>query len=94
MISGKGKGQRKGSILRAEDGTRTRDPDLGKVVLYQLSYFRDYFKNTLPRSLSYPFWGKVVLYQLSYFRNKCYFYKCDCKVTFLFRDDKILSGEN
>ncbi len=30
--------------LRAENGTRTRDPDLGKVVLYQLSYFR---KNTL-----------------------------------------------
>ena len=26
--------------MRAEDGTRTRDPDLGKVVLYQLSYFR------------------------------------------------------
>ena len=25
---------------RAEDGIRTRDPDLGKVVLYQLSYFR------------------------------------------------------
>ena len=24
----------------AEDGTRTRDPDLGKVVLYQLSHFR------------------------------------------------------
>ena len=24
----------------AEDGIRTRDPDLGKVVLYQLSYFR------------------------------------------------------
>ncbi len=22
------------------DGTRTRDPNLGKVVLYQLSYFR------------------------------------------------------
>lgn len=28
------------SVLRAENGTRTRDPDLGKVVLYQLSYFR------------------------------------------------------
>ena len=28
--------------IRAEDGTRTRDPDLGKVVLYQLSYFRNY----------------------------------------------------
>ena len=26
---------------RAENGTRTRDPNLGKVVLYQLSYFRD-----------------------------------------------------
>ena len=26
--------------FRAEDGTRTRDPDLGKVVLYQLSHFR------------------------------------------------------
>ena len=28
---------------RAKDGTRTRDPDLGKVVLYQLSYFRSQF---------------------------------------------------
>ena len=26
--------------MRAKNGTRTRDPDLGKVVLYQLSYFR------------------------------------------------------
>ena len=26
----------------AENGTRTRDPDLGKVVLYQLSYFRNF----------------------------------------------------
>ena len=25
----------------AENGTRTRDPNLGKVVLYQLSYFRN-----------------------------------------------------
>jgi hypothetical protein len=25
---------------RAKDETRTRDPNLGKVVLYQLSYFR------------------------------------------------------
>ena len=33
-----------GHLLRvgAKNGTRTRDPDLGKVVLYQLSYFRDY----------------------------------------------------
>ena len=27
---------------RAENGTRTRDPNLGKVVLYQLSYFRSF----------------------------------------------------
>ena len=28
--------------LGAENETRTRDPNLGKVVLYQLSYFRKY----------------------------------------------------
>ena len=27
--------------LGAKNGTRTRDPNLGKVMLYQLSYFRD-----------------------------------------------------
>ena len=27
--------------IRAENETRTRDPNLGKVVLYQLSYFRN-----------------------------------------------------
>ena len=26
-------------VLGAEDEARTRDPNLGKVVLYQLSYF-------------------------------------------------------
>ena len=31
---------------RAENGTRTRDPNLGKVVLYQLSYFRNYVMNS------------------------------------------------
>ena len=28
--------------LGAENETRTRDPNLGKVVLYQLSYFRGF----------------------------------------------------
>ena len=28
------------NLIRAENETRTRDPNLGKVVLYQLSYFR------------------------------------------------------
>ena len=27
-------------LLRADDGTRTRDPHLGKVMLYQLSHVR------------------------------------------------------
>ena len=27
-------------IKRAEDGTQTRDPQLGRLMLYQLSYFR------------------------------------------------------
>ena len=31
------------SSQRAENEARTRDPDLGKVVLYQLSYFRKSF---------------------------------------------------
>ena len=30
--------------LGAENETRTRDPNLGKVVLYQLSYFRIFTK--------------------------------------------------
>ena len=30
-------------LLRAENGTRTRDLNLGKVALYQLSYFRNLF---------------------------------------------------
>jgi hypothetical protein len=28
------------NLLRAEDGTQTRDPQLGRLMLYQLSYFR------------------------------------------------------
>ena len=36
---------------RAENGTRTRDPDLGKVVLYQLSYFRIIILYTIGASL-------------------------------------------
>ncbi len=39
---------------RAENGTRTRDPDLGKVVLYQLSYFRKKKNNVKRRRLELP----------------------------------------
>ena len=51
----------------AENETRTRDPDLGKVVLYQLSYFRNSGAENETRTRD-PDLGKVVLYQLSYFR--------------------------
>ena len=27
-------------LFRAEDGAQTRDPQLGRLMLYQLSYFR------------------------------------------------------
>ena len=30
-------------IQRAENGTQTRDPQLGRLVLYRLSYFRNLF---------------------------------------------------
>ena len=29
--------------MRAENGTQTRDPQLGRLVLYPLSYFRNLF---------------------------------------------------
>ena len=33
--------------VRAEDGAQTRDPQLGRLVLYQLSYFRDLIDSKL-----------------------------------------------
>ena len=41
----------------AENETRTRDPDLGKVVLYQLSYFRSISK-TCSRGTGLQRYGK------------------------------------
>ena len=37
----KNKSKKISKKIRAENETRTRDPNLGKVVLYQLSYFRN-----------------------------------------------------
>ena len=61
----------------AGNETRTRDPDLGKVVLYQLSYSRrgvtgyciNFGAGNETRTRD-PDLGKVVLYQLSYSRNR------------------------
>ena len=30
------------TFRRAEDGTQTRDPQLGRLMLYRLSYFRNF----------------------------------------------------
>jgi len=38
-------------VWRARNGIRTRDPDLGKVVLYQLSYSRLIFQFKIPNRL-------------------------------------------
>ena len=35
-------------VFRADDGTRTRDPHLGKVMRYQLRYVRDAARKTCP----------------------------------------------
>lgn len=60
-------GQRNG----AEDGTRTRDPHLGKVMLYQLSHFRSITPPPVGGAESQDRTGDTaifsrVLYQLSY----------------------------
>ena len=39
------------TIKRAANETRTRDPDLGKVVLYQLSYCRILLCKDIVKSL-------------------------------------------
>ena len=53
----------------AENETRTRDPDLGKVVLYQLSYFRSISK-TRSRGTGLQRYGKNLKLQIifSFFR--------------------------
>ena len=69
------------SNFGAGNETRTRDPDLGKVVLYQLSYSRlgvlvlaylailsNFGAGNETRTRD-PDLGKVVLYQLSYSRK-------------------------
>ena len=45
--------------MRAENETRTRDPNLGKVVLYQLSYFRNIIRACMPVRKTF---AKVCIY--------------------------------
>jgi hypothetical protein len=52
-----------GLSLRAEDGARTRNIQIGSLVLYQLSYFCIYFEPSLgvePSSI--PYQGIILSY--------------------------------
>ena len=53
-------------MRRAKNGTRTRDPDLGKVVLYQLSYFRK-------QTSKYVQQNKVSKMRLELTRQNCHY---------------------
>ena len=71
---------------RAENETRTRDPDLGKVVLYQLSYFRNLFIRIYERSLRPGnLRACVALHSIS---------KSGCKSTAFFSHDQIFFKKN
>ena len=50
------------TLSGAENGTRTRDLNLGKVALYQLSYFR---KVTFVRLNPYEWTAKLVKFYLT-----------------------------
>ena len=65
-----------GFLSGAKDGIRTRDPDLGKVVLYQLSYSRLYFKSSSLRL------KENLLYRGSKFKDFFCFYKYCYQIIF------------
>ena len=56
--------------FRARDGTRTRDPDLGKVVLHQLSHSRIYYIFTSEKYYSiYLLSCKAFFYTLQFYHT-------------------------
>ncbi len=55
-------------LSRATDGVRTRDPDLGKVVLYQLSHCRVSFLVFL-RTITTILLFLIILLLFYYFTN-------------------------
>ena len=59
----------RGLSIGAENGTRTRDPNLGKVVLYQLSYFRVVFPFTRSISLDCGCKGTTFFLTTKIFRH-------------------------
>ena len=53
---------------RAENETRTRDPNLGKVMLYQLSYFRRSFSKNGCKDKEFPRYSQI------FYTKKAVFY--------------------
>ena len=49
--------------IGAEDGTQTRDPQLGRLMLYQLSYFRKFIYD-------------LIIYDLQLVNSNCSNGKC------------------
>ena len=69
-------GQLYADLPGAENETRTRDPNLGKVVLYQLSYFRkisDFVLNLAAARYRKQVFPALALHKFSafYFRRTC-----------------------
>ena len=60
--------------LGAENETRTRDPNLGKVVLYQLSYFRRMFRTFGLQPFDCECKGKHIFFICKLFFEKIYFF--------------------
>ena len=60
--------------FRAEDGTQTRDPQLGRLMLYQLSYFRNLHSPmgmlSVPRNFSFPDSKKWAVMDSNHRRHK------------------------
>ena len=61
------------SINGAENGTRTRDPNLGKVVLYQLSYFRISTRTPLNADAKVMLFSELTNFLGFFFPKMCHF---------------------
>ena len=86
----------KRTLRRAEDGAQTRDPQLGRLMLYQLSYFRNFnfqwakmdsnHRRRKPADLqSAPFGHSGICpIALDYFGLVPLFLNCDAKIRLFF----------
>ncbi len=76
-------------FFRAEDRARTGHPDLGKVVLYQMSYFRMNTKNFIPKSILL-----ILFFYLGVQKyTSCHYHQISFQIFYLYLGVyKVLSG--